>query len=57
MRDFTEYRYKSTLERELGLTVCRLWSLPAEAAAAEALASAIASLSPALLDALRQALR
>lgn len=57
MRDFTEYRYKSTLERELGLAVCRLWSLAAQEGASPLLDRALDGLEAAQLESLRQALR
>ena len=57
VRDFTEYRYKSTLERELSLAVCRLWNLAAAEGASDVLGKALDGLDPALLEALRQALR
>lgn len=62
MRDFSEYCYQSTLERELALDLCRLWALAerADEQRAELLAqlnAALGGLVAEQLEACRQALR
>lgn len=57
VRDFSEYRYQSTLQRELAVALCKLWSLAAEVQKLEELQAGLSELDDEHREACRQALK